>query len=108
MATGQLIFQPPTFEWQVEDQQPAFEEWKGQITLAFEVSNIDRERWYATIISFLGKKGFKQWNNLPVSKEEENRKDPDEVFKAFADMLEVSTSYWNHIDEITVTLDRRT
>ena len=32
--------------------------------------------------------------------QEENKKDPDEVFKAISDTLEVSTSYWNHIDEM--------
>ena len=80
-----------------------FEEWKGQVVLALEASNIDRERWYATIVGFLGKEGFKWWNNLPISKQEENKKNPDEVFKAITDTLEVSTSYWNHIDEITAT-----
>ena len=53
-----------------------------------------------TIIGFLGKEGFKWWNNLPISKQEENKKNPDEVFKAITDTLEVSTSYWNHIDEM--------
>ena len=43
MATGQLIFQPPKFDWQAEDQQITFEEWKGQIELALEVSDIERE-----------------------------------------------------------------
>ena len=81
MATGQLIFQSPKFDWHIEDQQLAFEEWKGQVILALEASNIDRERWYATIISFLGKEGFKWWNNLPISKLEENKKNPDEVLR---------------------------
>ena len=98
MVTGQLIFQPPKFDWNVEDQQLAFEEWKGQDILALKASKIDRERWYATIIGFRGKGGFKWWNNLPISKQEENEKNPDEVFKAIADTLEVSTPYWHHID----------
>ena len=72
MATEQLIFQPLKFDWHVEDQQPAFEEWKGQIVLALEASNMNRERWYATIVGFLGKERFKWWNNLPISKQEEN------------------------------------
>ena len=100
MASGQPIFQPPKFDWYVEDQQLAFEEWKGQVILALKVSNIDRERWHATIIGLLGKEGFKWYNNLPISKQEENKKNPDEVFKAIVDTLEVSTSYWNHIDEM--------
>ena len=89
MASGQLILQPPKFDWHVEDQQLAFEEWKGQAVLALKASNIDRERWYTTIIGFLGKEGFKWWNNLPISKQEENKMNPDEVFKAIAsiDML---------------------
>ena len=100
MATGQLIFQPPKFDWHVEDQQLEFKEWKGQVILALEVSNINRERLYATIVCFLGKEGFKWRNNLPISKQEENKKNPNEVFKAITDTLEVSTSYWNHIDEM--------
>ena len=100
MATGQLIFQPPKFDWYVEDQQLAFEESKGQIVLALKASNIDRERWHATIVGFLDKEGFNWWNNLPLSKQEENKKNPNEVFKAIADTLEVSTSYWKHIDEM--------
>ena len=59
-----------------------------------------RYPWYATIIGILGKEGFKWWNNLPISKQEENKKNPDEVFKAIAGTLEVSTSYWNHINEM--------
>ena len=100
MAGGQLIFQPPKFDWHAEDQQLASDEWKGQITLALHASNINRDIWFATIIGYLGKEGFKQWNTLPISTNEEAQKDPDQVFKAIADTLEVSTSYWNHIDEI--------
>ena len=51
---GQLIFQPPTFHWPSEDQQMAFKEWQSHITLTLEVSNIPWERWYASIIGFLG------------------------------------------------------
>ena len=100
MAGGQLIFQPPKFDWHAEDQQLVFDEWKGQITLALCASSINRDIWFAMIIRYLGKEGFKWWNTLPISTNEEAQKDPDQVFKAIADTLEVSTSYWNHIDEI--------
>ena len=100
MAGGQLIFQPPKFDWHAEDQQLAFDEWKGQITLALCASSINRDIWFAMIIGYLGKEGFKWWNTLPISTNEEAQKDPDQVFKAIADTLEVSTSYWNHINEI--------
>ena len=100
MAGGQLIFQPPKFDWHAEDQQLAFDKWKGQITLALRASSINREIWFAMIIGYLGKEGFKRWNTLPISTDEEAQKDPEKVFKAIADTLEVSTSYWNHIDEI--------
>ena len=52
------------------------------------------------IAGFLGKKGVKWWNTLPISKDEESQKNPKAVFKAITDTLEVSTSYWNHINEI--------
>ena len=63
-------------------------------------SSINKEVWLATIVGFLGKKGLKWWNTLPISKDEENQKNPKAVFKAITDTLEVSTSYWNHIDEM--------
>ena len=43
----------------------------------------------------LGKEGFKWWNTLPTSKDEENQKNLEAVIKAIADTLEVSTPYWN-------------
>ena len=97
---GQLIFQPPTFHWPSKDQQMAFEEWQSHVTLALEVSNIPRERWYASIIGFLGTEGFKRWQHLDISKDVEKRKTPEDIFTAFANTLEVSTSQWNYIDEM--------
>ena len=100
MASGQLIFQPPTFHWPSEDQQTAFKEWQSHVTLALEASNIPPERWYASIVGFLGTEGFKQWQHLNISKKDDEKKHPENVFKAFADTLEVSMSYWNYIDEM--------
>ena len=97
---GQLIFQQPTFHWPSEGQQMAFEEWKSHITLPLEVSNIPQDRWYASIIGFLGTEGFKWWQHLKISKDEELKKIPENIFTAFANMLEVSTSQWNYIDEM--------
>ena len=100
MVIGHLIFQPPKFDWHSEDQQTTFGEWKGHITLTLETSNIPKERWYASIIGFLGQEGFRQWQHLDISKDDNKKKDPDEVFQAFTDTLEVSTSPWNHINEM--------
>ena len=97
---GQLIFQPPTFHWPSEDQQMAFKEWQSHITLMLEASNIPRERWYASIIGFLGTEGFKRCQHLEISKDVERRKTPEDVFTTFANTLEVSTSQWNYIDEM--------
>ena len=97
---GQLVFEPPKFDWNAEDQQLAFAEWRGQIELALEVSNIHRDIWFATIIGYLGKEGFRWWSTLPISKDANGKKDPEAVFQAIADTLEVLTSYWNHIDEM--------
>ena len=49
----------PKFNWHSEDQQQVFEEWKGQITLALSASKIREEIWFATIVGYLGKEGFK-------------------------------------------------
>ena len=97
---GQLIFQPPTFHWPSEDQQTAYEEWRSHVTLALEASNVPQDRWYASIVGFLGTEGFKRWTHLDISKDIEGRKNPENVFQAFANTLEVSTSQWNYIDEM--------
>ena len=49
MVTEQLVFQPPKFDWHSEDQQQAFEEWKGQIILALTASNFREEIWFTSI-----------------------------------------------------------
>ena len=107
MATGQLIFQPPMFDWQAEDQQHTFEESKGQVTLALRASSIRKDIWFAIIVDFLGKEGFRWWNTLPISMDEQSQKNPEAVFKAFAETLEVSTSYCNHLMRCTVTSNGR-
>ena len=89
---GQHIFQPPTFHWPSEDQQTAFKEWQSHVTLALEASDIPRERWYASIVGFLGTKGFKRWTHLNISKDVEGRKTPEDVFQAFTNTLEVLTT----------------
>ena len=85
MASGQLIFQPPMFDWPSDDQQTAFKELQGHITLMLEASNIPSERWYASIIGFLGTEGFKRWQHLDISKKDEEKKHPENMFKAFTD-----------------------
>ena len=100
MAGRQLIFQPLQFIWNADDQQLAFDEWKVQITLALRASSITKEIVFATIVGYLSKEGFRRWNTLPISKDEEAQKDPEAVFWAILETLEVLTSYWNHIDEI--------
>ena len=37
---------------------------------------------------------------MPISKDVEARKNPEVIFKAIGDTLEVSTSYWNYIDKM--------
>ena len=76
MVTGQLIFQPPKFDWHSEDKQTAFEEWKGHITLMLEASNIPPERWYASIVGFLGQEGFRWWQHMDISKDDVQKKNP--------------------------------
>ena len=100
MAIGQLMFQPPKFDWHSDDQQTAFKEWKGHITLTLEASNIPQERWYASIVGFLGQEGYQHWQHLDISKDPELKKQLENMFQAIANTLEVSTSYWNHIDEM--------
>ena len=96
----ELLFQPPTFHWPSKDQQTVFQEWKSHVTLALEASNIPQDRWYASIVGFLGTKGFKRWQHLEISKDDELKKIPENVFTAFTNTLEVSMSHWNYINEM--------
>ena len=75
------------FDWQADDQQYVFEEWKGQVTLALWASSINKDIWFATTVGFLGKEGFRWWNTLPISRDEESQKNPEVVFKAITDTL---------------------
>ena len=43
MASGQLTFQPPMFDWTSDNQQTAFKEWQSHITLTLEASNIPQK-----------------------------------------------------------------
>ena len=72
----------------------------SHVTLTLEASNIPRERWYASIVGFLGTEGFKRWQHLNISKDVEKRKTPEDIFTAFAKTLEVLMSQWNYIDEM--------
>ena len=92
------MFQPPKFDWYSDDQQTAFKEWKGHISLALEASNIPQDRWYASITGFLGQEGYQCWQHLDISKDPELKKQAEKVFKAIANTLEVPMSYWNHIN----------
>ena len=58
-----------------------------------------QERWYASIIGFLGQEGFQCWQLFDISRKPEEKK-PEKVFQGIANTLEVSTSYWNYIDEM--------
>ena len=74
----------------------------GRVTSPSQLEwcNIPTERWYASITGFLGTEGFKHWQHLEISTDEELRKTPENVFTAFANTLEVSMSHWNYIDEL--------
>ena len=64
------------------------------------ISHSPQERWYASIIGFLGQEGFQWWQHLDISKHPELKKVPENVFKALTNTLEILTSYWNHINEM--------
>ena len=48
-------FNCQSLNWHAEDQQQAFDEWKGQITLVLHSSSIKKDIWFATIIGYLSK-----------------------------------------------------
>ena len=101
MAGGQLIFQPPKFDWHTEDQQQAFIRVEGSDHIS--VTRIQHQQRYLVCHNYQlswQRRIQAWWNTLPISTDEEAQKDPEKVFKAIADTLKISTSYWNHIDEI--------
>ena len=99
MAGGQLIFQPLKFDWHAEDQQLAFDEWKGQITLVLHASSINQDIWFATIIGYLGKEGFKQWNTLPISTDMRRLR---KIWRKFSKLLRTPLKSQRHIGTISM------
>ena len=100
MVGGQFISQLLQLNWNADNQQLAFDKWKGQIILALRASSVNKEIWFATIVGYLSKEGLRRWNTLPISKDEAAQKDPETVFQAITETQEVLTPYWNHIDKI--------
>ena len=49
---------------------------------------------------FFRTRSFQHWQHLDISKDPKQKKVPENMFKAIANTLEVSTSYWNHINEM--------
>ena len=57
-----------------------------------------KTRWYTHIL-FFGGKASERWTTLKDQLSEENQMDADEVFKAFANSFEKSSSHWQAKDE---------
>ena len=55
---------------------------------------------YCSIVGFLGTEGFKWWQHLEISKDEELKNILENIFTSFTNTLEVSMSQWNYIDEM--------
>ena len=98
---GQLIFQPPTFHWPSKDQQTAFKEWQSHITLTLEASYIPWERWYTSIIGFLGSKRLQVMASSWDLQRHRRKKNTGKHLHHLRKYLRsLDMSQWNYIDEM--------
>ena len=100
MASGQLICQPPTFHWPSEDQQTAFKEWQSHHTCVGSIQHPPR-KMVCQHCRFPGHQRLQVMATTSIyPKKDKEKKCPENMFKAFTDNLEVSTSQWNYINEM--------
>ena len=84
-------FTAPLMNWKAEDQAEAFRIFKQRIELYFNVKSIKDEKKVPSILLAVGEEGLKRYNSWTLTEEE--RKQPDVIFKKFQEQLEPSQNY---------------
>ena len=86
----------PEMDWQVADKVAAWKVFKCHMNMIFMADQVPKERQYTLILVVGGDKALNCWNTL--EEQVANPKDPDQVWDAFGQSFEQSTSYWHFCD----------
>ena len=82
---------PPTFNWKSSDQIHAWETFKAKAELWLAGEKVDPTIQYTKIVIMLGDEGLSRWKKFNMS--DEDKKDPEKVFKEFRDSFGKDVSY---------------
>ena len=89
----------PSMVWHAEDKLAAWEYFTDRMRLYFSVAHTTQETKVDNILFFGWKEASERWVTLKEQLTDEQQKDPDEVFKAFANSFEKSSSHWQARDK---------
>ena len=89
----------PHMDWNAEDKLAAWTFYKERLEQYFIIPHTAKQDNVTHIVCFVGKEASERWIALKDQLSEENQKDADEVFKAFASSFEKSSSHWQVRDE---------
>ena len=81
--------------WNAEDELAAWTFFKERL----EIANTPKPDKVIHNLFYCGKEASERWTTLKDQLSEEDQKDVDEVFKAFANNFEKSSSHWQPRDE---------
>ena len=76
---------PPTHDWDAPDQFSTFDNFKAKAELWLASEQVEPALQFYKIVLMLGDTGLKKWQKFKMS--EDDRKDPEEVFKKFRESL---------------------
>lgn len=90
MAAGSVAL--PKFSWDSLDQAAAFKEWKSLLSSYFVIGDVaDAKQWHYILLS-TGQKGHELMSSWGMT--DDQKKDPNAVFKKFEDHLVGTPNKW--------------
>ena len=83
----------PHMDWNTEDKIAAWTFFKQRLQQYFMIAHTPKEDRVTHILFFGGKEASERWKALKDQLKEEDQKDPDTVFKLFANSFEKNSSH---------------
>ena len=89
----------PHMNWQAEDKLASWTSFQQRLTQYFTIAHIPKEDRVTHILFFGGQEATERWETLKEQLDEDDQKNSNKVFQAFADSFEKSSSHWQARDE---------
>ena len=89
----------PHMNWQAEDKLASWTAFQQRLTQYFTIAHTPKEDRVTHILFFGGQEATERWETLKEQLDEEDQKNSNKVFQAFADSFEKSSSHWQARDE---------